>query len=66
MTASVTTLCDGWISAASDSYREDYATVASSFTQTTDVVSALIASIESYVGDIKSVEQAYTGSKVTK
>ncbi len=66
MTTSVTTLCDGWISDASDSYREDYATVASSFAQTTDVVSSLITSIEGYVGAIQGVEQAYTGTKITK
>lgn len=66
MTTSVTELCDGWVSDASESYREDYTTVAASFTQATDVVSSLIASIESYVEGIQGVEQAHTGTKVNQ
>lgn len=66
MTASVNTLCDGWTSDASNAYREDYTTVAASFAQTTAVVSDLITSIERYVGDMQSLDQAYSVTKVSR
>lgn len=64
MNTSVGTLCDGWVAAASDTYRDDYARVADSFTQAAEIVEQLIESVQKYIQDMESVDQAYSRSKV--
>lgn len=65
MTSSVTTLCDGWVSASTETYREDYTALANNFTQTLEVVRSLIQSTSDYIADMQAVDSAYSKSKVT-
>lgn len=65
MTASVTTLCDGWISASTETYREDYTTLTNNFSQTLEVVRGLIQSTSNYVTDIQNLDSEYSSSKVS-
>ncbi len=65
MTASVTTLCDGWISASTEAYREDYTALTNNFSQTLEVVRELIQSTSSYIADMQNLDASYSSSKVT-
>lgn len=65
MTTSVATLCDGWTSASTEAYREDYTALANNFTQTLEVVRSLIQSTSDYIADMQAVDQNYSSSKVT-
>lgn len=66
MTASVTNLCDGWVSASTETYREDYTMLAKNFTQTLEVVRNLIQSTSDYIADMQAVDNAYSKSKVSR
>lgn len=65
MTASVSTLCDGWTSASTETYREDYTALANNFSQTLEVVRDLIQSTSDYIADMQAVDSAYSKSKVS-
>lgn len=65
MTSSVTTLCDGWTSASTETYREDYTSLANNFSQTLEVVRSLIQSTSDYIADMQAVDSAYSKSKVS-
>lgn len=65
MTTSVTTLCDGWTSASTETYREDYTALANNFSQTLEVVRNLIQSTSDYIADMQAVDSAYSKSKVS-
>ena len=65
MTTNVGTLCDNWQAEASPIYREDYTTLSSNFTKTTEVVKELIASTEKYLSDMNELDKGYATSKVT-
>ncbi len=65
MTTSVTTLCDGWTSASTETYRDDYTALSDNFTKTLDVVRELITSTSGYISDMQEVDQSYSSSKVT-
>lgn len=65
MTASVNQLCDGWTSASTETYREDYTALANNFSQTLEVVRSLIQSTSDYIADMQAVDQNYSSSKVT-
>ena len=65
MTASVGRLCDGWVSASTETYREDYTALASSFSQTLEVVRSLIQSTSDYIADMQAVDNNYSKSKVS-
>ncbi|MDE6952051.1 MAG: WXG100 family type VII secretion target [Lachnospiraceae bacterium] len=65
MTSSVTTLCDGWTSASTETYREDYTALANNFSQTLEVVRSLIQSTSDYIADMQAVDSAYSKSKVS-
>lgn len=65
MTASVTTLCDGWTSKSTEAYRDGYTALANNFTQTVEVVRDLIQSTTDYIAEMQAVDNAYSGSKVT-
>lgn len=65
MTTSVGTLCDGWTSASTETYREDYTALATNFSQTLEVVRSLIQSTSDYIADMQAVDQSYSSSKVT-
>lgn len=64
MTSSVNTLCDGWTSASTETYREDYTTLANNFTQTLEVVRSLIQSTNEYIEQMKAVDEAFAQNKV--
>lgn len=66
MTSSVTTLCDGWVSKSTETYRQDYDTLAKNFTQTLEVVRELIQSTSDYIADMQAVDSAYSQSKVSR
>ncbi len=61
MTSSVTTLCDGWVSAST----ETYTALANNFSQTLEVVRSLIQSTSDYIADMQAVDSAYSKSKVS-
>lgn len=65
MTSSVTALCDGWISASTEVYREDYIALANNFTQTLEVVRELIQSTNDYIAQMQALDSAFSSSKVT-
>lgn len=65
MTNSVTTLCDGWVSESTESYREDYTALANNFSHTLEVVRSLIQSTNNYIADMQAVDAAYSSNKVT-
>lgn len=65
MTTSVTTLCDGWTSQSTETYRDDYTALANNFTQTLEVVRSLIQSTSNYIADMQAVDANYASSKVT-
>lgn len=65
MTNSVTALCDGWVSASTEAYREDYTALANNFTNTLEVVRSLIQSTNDYIADMQAVDAAYSSNKVT-
>lgn len=65
MTSSVAALCDGWVSASTETYREDYTALANNFAQTLEVVRNLIQSTSDYVADMQAVDSAYSKSKVS-
>lgn len=65
MTSSVTTLCDGWESASTETYREDYTALTNNFAQTLEVVRSLIQSTNDYITDMQAVDSAYSKSKVS-
>lgn len=65
MTASVTTLCDGWTSASTETYRDDYTALSDNFSKTLEVVRELIGSTSNYISDMQAVDQSYSSSKVT-
>lgn len=65
MTNSVTTLCDGWESESTESYREDYTALANNFSHTLEVVRSLIQSTNNYIADMQAVDAAYSSNKVT-
>ena len=64
MTTSVNTLCEGWISESTETYREDYTALANNFTQTLEVVRELIDSTSKYIADMQKVDSAYSKHKV--
>lgn len=65
MTTSVTALCDGWTSESTETYREDYTTLANNFSQTLEVVRNLIQSTSDYIADMQQVDQTYAYTKIT-
>lgn len=65
MTASVGRLCDGWVSASTETYREDYTALANNFTQTLEVVRSLIQSTSDYIAEMQSVDSKYSKNKVS-
>ena len=65
MTASVGRLCDGWVSASTETYREDYTALANNFSQTLEVVRSLIQSTSDYIADMQAVDNNYSKSKVS-
>ena len=65
MTASVAALCDGWVSASTEAYREDYTALSNNFSQTLEVVRELIQSTSNYIADMQAVDSAYSQSKVS-
>lgn len=65
MTASVDTLCDGWKSASTEAYREDYTKLAANFRATLEIVRELIQSTSNYISDMQALDQSYSSSKVT-
>lgn len=66
MTASVATLCDGWVSKSTEAYRGDYNALARNFTHTLEVVRELIQSTSNYIADMQAVDSAYSQSKVSQ
>ncbi len=66
MSASVATLCDGWVSKSTETYRGDYEKLAKNFTQTLEVVRELIQSTSDYIADMQAVDTAYSQSKVSR
>lgn len=64
MSNSVERLCDGWISASTQAYRDDYNALAKNFTDTLGVVEDLIKSTSQYIADMQKVDDAYSKSKV--
>ncbi|MDE6747551.1 MAG: WXG100 family type VII secretion target [Lachnospiraceae bacterium] len=65
MTNSVTALCDGWVSASTEAYREDYTALANNFTHTQEIVRSLIQSTNDYIKEMKAVDAAFSKSKVS-
>lgn len=65
MSTSVGALCDGWTSASTETYREDYTALANNFSQTLEVVRNLIQSTSDYIADMQAVDTAYSKSKVS-
>lgn len=65
MSASVTALCDGWTSQATEAYREDYTALTKNFSDTLEVVRSLIRSTSDYIADMQAVDANYASSKVT-
>ena len=65
MTTSVATLCDGWTSDSTETYRNDYTALSNNFTQTLEVVRELIQSTSNYIADMQAVDSAYAKSKVS-
>lgn len=66
MTSSVTALCDGWESASTETYREDYTALTNNFAQTLEVVRSLIQSTSDYITDMQTVDSSYSKSKVSR
>ena len=66
MSASVAALCDGGVSASTETYREDYGKLAENFTRTLEVVRELIQSTSNYIADMQAVDRAYSKSKVSR
>ena len=65
MTSSVNTLCDGWTSASTEAYREDYTALANNFKNTLEVVRSLIQSTNEYIAQMQAVDSAFAQSKVS-
>ena len=65
MTNSVNALCDGWVSASTETYREDYTALANNFTHTLEVVRSLIQSTNDYIAQMQAVDSAFSSSKVS-
>lgn len=65
MTNSVTALCDGWVSASTEAYREDYTALANNFSHTLEVVRSLIQSTNDYISQMQAVDSAFSSSKVS-
>lgn len=64
MTNSVTALCDGWDSASTEAYREDYTALANNFSHTLEVVRSLIQSTNDYIKQMQATDEAYSQHKV--
>lgn len=65
MNNSVNTLCDGWVSASTESYRQDYLATTGNFANTLEIVRELICSTNNYISDMQATDQAYAGTKVS-
>lgn len=65
MTSSVNTLCEGWVSESTETYRQDYTALTNNFVQTLEVVRELIQSTSNYIADMQAVDSAYSASKVS-
>lgn len=65
MTSSVGRLCDGWVSASTETYREDYTALANNFSQTLEVVRSLIQSTSDYIAEMQAVDSKFSKNKVS-
>ena len=65
MSASVGRLCDGWVSASTETYREDYTALANNFSQTLEVVRSLIQSTSDYIAEMQAVDSKFSKNKVS-
>jgi len=65
MTTSVNTLCDGWTSASTQAYREDYTSLTSNLNQTISVVTQIIKSTSDYIAAMQTVDNQFSSNKVT-
>lgn len=64
MTASVNTLCDNWVSASTESYREDYTKLTTNFSNTLEIVRSLIQDTHSYIQDMQATDNAHNTARV--
>lgn len=64
MTDSVNRLCDGWVSASTQAYQNDYEALVGNFKDTLGVVDKLIESTSQYIADMQEVDNTYSKSKV--
>lgn len=64
MTASVNTLCDNWMSASTEAYREDYEKLTTNFSNTLEIVRSLIQENHTYIQDMQNADNAHSASRV--
>ena len=64
MTTSVTTLCDNWTSASTESYREDYLKLTTNFSHTLEIVRSLIQETHAYISDMQATDNAHSTTRV--
>ncbi len=64
MTSSVTTLCDNWTSASTETYRDDYLKLTTNFSHTLEIVRSMIQETHTYIQDMQATDNAHNTSKV--
>lgn len=65
MENSVNTLCDDWVSAATDTYRQDFLKTTDNFKNTIEIVTMLIQSTNDYIAEMQGTDQRHAVNKVT-
>ncbi len=64
MNTSVNNLCDAWVSAATEDYRQDFLETTGNFSRTLEIVTMLIQSTNDYIAEMQGVDQKYAVNKV--